>query len=69
MYAETGPEDIRVYVRDQGTGFDPSAVPPNRRGIADSIRGRMARSGGTAAIDSVQDEGTEVLLRLPRRQT
>jgi signal transduction histidine kinase len=41
-------------------------VPTDRRGIADSIRGRIRRHGGTVAIVSSPGEGTEVQLRLPR---
>ena len=43
------------------------AVPDEAHGIAESIRGRMARAGGTATLTS-SPEGTEVELRL-RRQT
>ena len=67
VYAEVGPEEVRVYVRDQGRGFDPVGVPPDRRGIVDSIRGRMERGGGAATISSERDEGTEVQLRMPRK--
>ena len=31
-----------VFVRDRGPGFDPDAVPADRRGISESIVGRMA---------------------------
>jgi signal transduction histidine kinase len=41
-------------------------VPSDRRGIADSIRGRIHRHGGTAVITSSPGEGTEVQLRMPR---
>jgi signal transduction histidine kinase len=53
-------------VRDEGKGFDPERVPPDRRGIADSIRGRMQRHGGGATVLSTPGEGTEVQLRMPR---
>jgi len=67
VYAEVGPEDVRVYVRDQGSGFDLAAVPAGRRGIAESIEGRMHRHGGSATIGSEPGEGTEVFLSMPRR--
>jgi signal transduction histidine kinase len=51
-----------VFVRDNGTGFDLSAVSEERRGVRDAIIGRMEHVGGTAAIDSGQG-GTEVALR------
>jgi len=67
VYVEIEPDAITAYVRDHGTGFDPMAVAPDRRGIADSIIGRMERHGGTATITSRPGAGTEVALRLPRR--
>jgi len=66
VYLEVEPEQLTGFVRDQGKGFDPEQVPPDRRGIADSIKGRMQRHGGSAAIISSAGEGTEVQLRLPR---
>jgi signal transduction histidine kinase len=53
-------------VRDEGKRFDPDQVPTDRRGIADSIRGRIRRHGGSATIVSSPGDGTEVQLRLPR---
>jgi len=66
LYVEVTDDDVTAFVRDQGAGFDTEAVSPDRRGIADSILGRMARNGGTADIRSVPDEGTEVRLHAPR---
>ncbi len=66
-YAETGHDEIVVFVRDAGVGFDHAAVAPDRRGIADSIEGRMQRAGGTAILVTAPGKGTEVELRLPRR--
>jgi len=57
-------EPTAVYVRDRGRGFDPAAVAADRRGLAESIRGRMERVAGTAHISSVAGEGTEVELQL-----
>jgi signal transduction histidine kinase len=57
-------EPSAVYVRDRGRGFDPDAVAADRRGLAESIRGRMERVGGTAHIASAPGEGTEVELQL-----
>jgi signal transduction histidine kinase len=59
------PDTVAAYVRDEGKGFDPAAVASDRRGIADSIHGRMERSGGTAVISSEPGGGTEVQLVLP----
>ncbi|HET7722160.1 MAG TPA: ATP-binding protein, partial [Acidimicrobiales bacterium] len=65
-YLEVEPDQVTVFVRDRGTGFDPDDVPPLRRGIADSIVGRMNRHGGKAVIRSEAGEGTEVELVMPR---
>ena len=51
-------------MRDRGPGFDPDAVPADRRGVRESIVGRMERHGGNAVIHSVPGEGTEVELRM-----
>ena len=37
-------------MRDRGPGFDPDAVPADRRGVRDSIVGRMERHGGRATV-------------------
>jgi len=66
LFAEVEPGEVAVFVRDRGRGFDPAAVPADRRGLAESIRARMARRGGAAAIRSVVGEGTEVSLTMPR---
>ena len=68
VYAEVEPEAVMVYVRDRGRGFDPDAVPEGRQGIAQSIRARVARVGGTVVIRSAPGEGVEVQLCLPRRE-
>ena len=66
VYAEAEPARISVFVRDRGSGFDRKTVPDDRRGLAESIEGRMARAGGTATITSKPGSGTEVELTLPR---
>ena len=63
---EDGPGELWVFVRDRGCGFDPEAVHPDRHGLADSVRARTARHGGSARVRSAPGEGTEVTLRLPR---
>ena len=63
VYAELAPDRSQVFVRDRGDGFDPSAVPEDRRGLRESIIGRMERSGGTARIRS-GESGTEVELTI-----
>jgi signal transduction histidine kinase len=66
VYVEVEDEAITAFVRDSGKGFDPNDVPANSNGIAESIRSRMERNGGTAEIVSAPGDGTEVRLRLPR---
>ena len=48
LYTEVTPERVSVFVRDRGAGFDPASVPPDRRGLRDSVTGRLSRLGGTA---------------------
>jgi signal transduction histidine kinase len=66
VYADVVADEIAVFVRDRGAGFDPTAVPEDRQGIRDSIKGRLERAGGSAVITSSPGAGTEVELRLPR---
>jgi signal transduction histidine kinase len=66
LYTEVTPERVSVFVRDRGKGFDPATVPDDRRGLRDSVSGRLARLGGTAEVRSTVGEGTEVELVLPR---
>jgi signal transduction histidine kinase len=66
VFVDVGEDAITIYVRDRGSGFDPDAVPTDAHGIAESIRGRMNRAGGTATLTSSAD-GTEVELRLGRQ--
>jgi signal transduction histidine kinase len=53
-------------VRDRGKGFDPEAVPEDRKGLAESVHGRMTRRGGTAIVTTAPGEGTKVTLKMPR---
>ena len=64
VYAEMAHGSIDVYVSDQGDGFERDSVGGDRRGIRDSIEARMHRHGGTAIIESVEGEGTEVHLTM-----
>jgi signal transduction histidine kinase len=66
LFAEVEPAEVSLVVRDRGKGFDPSEVPEDRKGLAESIHGRMARRGGTAAVSTAPGEGTKVSLRMPR---
>jgi signal transduction histidine kinase len=64
VFVDASPEHVALYVRDRGTGFDPATVADDRRGISDSILGRMERVDGTARIVSSPGEGTDVELEL-----
>lgn len=66
VFAEVDKETVDVYISDQGLGFDPEHVPADRRGIAESIIGRMSRQGGSAVLNSEPGEGTEVHLTVRR---
>ncbi len=73
-HAGTGTAELRVgdgngqvvvEIIDHGRGFDARSVPRSRRGISESIHGRMAEIGGTAEISGVPGAGTTVILRWP----
>jgi signal transduction histidine kinase len=67
LYAEVSSARLEVFVRDRGAGFDPEAVPADRRGVRDSIEGRMQRHGGAAQVRTAPGAGTEIALTLERR--
>jgi len=64
VFLDADTKHVALFVRDRGSGFDPDSVADDRRGIAESIRGRMERVGGTARIVSSPGKGTEVELEL-----
>jgi signal transduction histidine kinase len=66
VYAEADGSSVSVFVRDRGAGFDRTTVPADRRGLSESIEGRLARAGGRATIRSAPGEGTEIELTMPR---
>jgi signal transduction histidine kinase len=65
LYAEVEGDELSVFVRDRGAGFDIDGVEDSRHGVRGSIIGRMKRHGGKAEIRSAPGEGTEVRLTLP----
>ena len=65
LFAEVTPDEVTVTVRDRGRGFEVGPAAPGR-GLAESIVGRLERSGGSATIRSTPGEGTEVDLRIGR---
>jgi signal transduction histidine kinase len=54
-----------VKITDRGRGFDPADTPPSRRGIRESITGRMLAAGGRAAIASRPGAGTTITVSWP----
>ncbi|GAA3762461.1 PspC domain-containing protein [Salinactinospora qingdaonensis] len=66
VFGEVDPEEVLIFVRDRGVGFDLDAVPADRMGVRGSIIGRMQRHGGSARVRTAPGEGTEVQLRMPR---
>ncbi len=62
VFVDIGREEVEAFVRDTGVGFSPADIGDDRRGIAESITGRMERAGGEAEITSTPGEGTEVRL-------
>lgn len=66
------PDELRLDVRDDGTGFDPAAAdPPATRGRElrghglRGLRERAAALGGRAEIESAPGEGTSVSVSFP----
>jgi signal transduction histidine kinase len=66
LFAEVEPTEVVLFVRDRGRGFDPEAVPADRKGLAESIHARITRRGGSVTVRSARGEGTEVSLVMPR---
>jgi hypothetical protein len=64
VYAELALNRAQVFIRDRGQGFDPGSVPEDRRGLRESIIGRMERFGGRAEVRSREGAGTEIELTL-----
>ncbi|WP_019629979.1 sensor histidine kinase [Actinomadura atramentaria] len=56
---------VVVTVADDGRGFDPAAVPAQRRGLRESVCGRMRSVGGRAEVVTRPGGGTRVVLRWP----
>ena len=62
LYLEVEDGRYEVFIRDRGPGFAVEDVPADRRGVRDSIVGRMERHGGRATVHSTPGHGTEVEL-------
>ncbi|TPX00900.1 ATP-binding protein, partial [Schumannella luteola] len=58
-------DELSITVVDEGVGFDPDAVPHDRLGLSESVRGRIERLGGTVRVWSSPGAGTSVHLVVP----
>ena len=67
LYAELEPDEVSVFVKDRGVGFDVDEIADDRQGVRGSIIGRVERHGGNVRVTSRKGAGTEVELRMPRR--
>lgn len=65
VFMEVEEEELRVFVTDQGKGFNVADIPEDRKGIRHSIVERTEKVGGTVDIESEPGEGTEVGISLP----
>jgi signal transduction histidine kinase len=66
VFAEVEGQEVAIFVRDRGKGFDLDAIPPDRMGVRGSIIGRMERNGGKAMVRTAPGEGTEVRFEMKR---
>ena len=65
VYVEVRARVVEAFIKDNGAGFDPATIAPDRPGVRDSIVGRMRRAGGEATIRHLA-RGTEIALSVPR---
>lgn len=66
VYLEVDHDTVALFVRDRGVGFDAARVPADRRGLRQSVVGRVERLGGSVELRTAPGTGTEVEMRLPR---
>ncbi|MCX6501988.1 MAG: hypothetical protein NT132_06220 [Microbacterium sp.] len=63
LSADLDDDRILIEVTDDGIGFDPGTIPPDRMGVRLSIVGRMRDvAGGAAHVASVPGGGTRIRL-------
>ncbi|MGI8678100.1 MAG: ATP-binding protein [Jatrophihabitans sp.] len=66
LYAEVEADEINVFVKDRGVGFDLDEIADDRQGVRRSIIDRVERHGGDVRFRTEAGAGTEVQLRMPR---
>jgi signal transduction histidine kinase len=67
LYAELEDDEVSVFVKDRGVGFDLSEVADDRQGVRGSIIARVERHGGKVQVLTSKGGGTEVEIRMSRR--
>ena len=68
VWLTTDDDCVRAGVRDEGPGFDPARVRPEKGrhvGLG-LLRERARLAGGALEVESAEAEGTTLTLRLPR---
>ena len=63
VYVDRDDDEVRIVVRDHGSGFDPASHDPGF-GTRESIHRRLVEAGGRATITSRVGRGTRVTLRV-----
>jgi NarL family two-component system sensor histidine kinase LiaS len=58
-------EVVTLSIQDNGQGFDPARLEQRGIGLL-SMQERMKALGGTMSIESIPDQGTQVVARCPR---
>jgi signal transduction histidine kinase len=64
VHLDFGPTAVCLEVEDDGIGFDPLAIPTERRGGLRTIAERVAHIGGTLMYESAHGEGTRVKVKV-----
>jgi signal transduction histidine kinase len=57
-------EMVMLEIRDNGRGFDTTALFPGHLGLH-SMRERVTKLGGTFQIESIEGQGTDICIRIP----
>jgi signal transduction histidine kinase len=66
VYAELEPDQVSVFVKDRGVGFEMAEIADDRQGVRGSIIGRVERHGGSVRVTTSKGGGTEVELQMKR---
>lgn len=61
-------QEVTLEISDNGRGFDPSGAFPGHLGLR-SMRERIAKVGGTLALESVQGKGTSIRARVSLQES